>query len=234
MFNWLAIYCCCWLLAAPYTVYADAQENYQQQQVQKGSFSESEWKSLKNKVKISEPKPKKKKEEAAKKEPNKKPTYWDLDDNVKQVIKWGLFLVLIGVLLFLVLNTLGINPFRNKKIQSGIHIDIETIAEHLDEADLDPFLIEAIKSGNYKLAIRLYYLQIVQRLNYAGKIKWKRHKTNKHYVNEMRAFQDYPVFRDLTLTYEKCWFGPDVVNKENYEEICPQFINYAKNIPTLE
>ena len=140
------------------------QVDYQQQEIQKESFSKPKWEKLRSKVKIHEPKPKKKKEEETRK--NKNNFNWEIDPDVKLIIKWSLFVVLIGLLLFLVMHTLGINPFRPKNNSNTIHFDVETLSEHLDEADLDPFLMDAIKSGNYKLAIRIYYLQIVQRLNY--------------------------------------------------------------------
>jgi hypothetical protein len=161
-------------------------------------------------------------------------TDWELNPASKLIVKWSLFAVLTILLLFLVLYTLGINPFKKKKNGQTIRFDIESLTEHLDEADLDPFLMEAIKSGNYKLAIRLYYLQIVQRLHYAGKIRWKRFKTNKNYMNEMRPQPDFATFRELTLIYEKCWFGPEPLSQNQYEQVCPAFINYAKNLPALE
>jgi hypothetical protein len=210
---------------------AMAQPAVEEQEIQQGSFSQPTWEDLRQRIKINEPKPEVKDAEEAN---DKRKSSWEVDPGVKLFIKWALFVLLIGFLLMLVLYTLGINPFRKKKNGQSIPIDLETIAEHLDEADLDPYLMEAIKSGNYKLAIRLYYLQIIQRLNFSGKIRWKRHKTNKHYLNEMRAQPDFQTFKSITLTYEKSWFGPDNLNQVQYEQISPVFINYAKNLPVIE
>jgi len=205
------------------------QQDYMQQPLSPESFDKEEWTVLKKKLKIKEYKPEKKDEKKDKKKDEKK---WDLQISPtwSLIIKWTLFAVIIGALLFLVLRVLGINPFSKKTEQNNIHISLEELEENLDTASIDPHLYAAIKAKNFKLAIRLYYLMIIQKLALKEKIVWKKYKTNKHYMNEMRNKEGYAVFKNLTLIYEKCWFGDKEITEDDYNSINSSFVNYLQNI----
>lgn len=204
------------------------QHKYMEQPVTPNSFDKNEWDKLKNKIKIKEHQPKKKKE--AKK--NTDNFNWNLNISPKWslIIKWSLFALLIGLLLLLVIRVLGINPFNKKSDSNKINISLDELEDHLDSASIDPHLYAAIKSKNYKLAIRLYYLMIIQKLALKEKIIWKKYKTNKHYLNEMRNKTEYSSFNKLTNTYERCWFGDIEINEKEYNELNYDFVNFLQNI----
>ncbi len=111
-----------------------------------------------------------------------------------------------------------------------INVSLDELEENLDTAAIDPHLYAAIKAKDFKLAIRLYYLMIIQKLALKEKIIWKKHKTNKHYLNEMRSKEEYHTFKILTLIYEKCWFGEEDVTEATYNTINPDFVNFLQNI----
>lgn len=201
------------------------QHEYMQQPVNPGTFDKKEWTRLKKKLKIKEYQSKKKKEE-------KKGKDWNLSVSPtwSLIIKWTLFALLIGALLFLIIRVLGINPFNKKSDKNKITISLDELEENLDTASIDPHLYEAIKRKDFKLAIRLYYLMIIQKLALKEKIVWKKYKTNKHYLNEMRTKTEYAVFKNLTLIYERTWFGEHHLTENEYETIQPDFVNFLQNI----
>lgn len=93
---------------------------------------------------------------------------------------------------------------RNRRIAGdGVEITVDNLDEYLHETDLDRFLREALAEGNFPLAIRLYYLQIIKDLSINNAIHWSREKTNRDYVLEMRAHPLGGQFRDVTRTYER-------------------------------
>lgn len=202
------------------------QTEYMEQPVTPNSFDKKEWNDLKKKLKIKEYKPKKKKIE------KKNNTKWDLNisPTASLIIKWTMFILLIGALLFLVMRVLGINPFNKKSDKNTINISLDELEENLDTASIDPLLYAAIKAKDFKLAIRLYYLMIIQKLALKEKIIWKKHKTNKHYLNELRTKEEYPVLKNLTLIYEKCWFGEKDITENDYNVINQDFVNFLQNI----
>jgi hypothetical protein len=202
------------------------QQTYMQQPVKAESFDKKEWTDLKKKLKIKEYQPVKKKE----KKPSKNLPQLNISPTWSLIIKWTLFAIIIGALLFLVLRVLGINPFNRKADKNKILISLEELEENLDTASIDPHLYAAIKAKDFKLAIRLYYLMIIQKLALKEKIIWKKYKTNKHYLNEMRSKDAYPEFKKLTLIYEKCWFGEDELSETGYNTINSDFVNFLQNI----
>lgn len=203
------------------------QEAYSRQTISPNSFDKNEWKTLKKKVKIKDYKAEKKKEDKKKED---KEWFMNLKPETVKTIQWILFGILFSILLFLILKLLGVNPFNSKADKNKIDISLDEIEEHLDTAAIDPHLYEAIKTKNYKLAIRLYYLMIIQRLALKEKIIWKKYKTNKHYLNEIRNKEEYPTFKKLTLIYEKSWFGEAEINENEYNILNSDFVNFLQNI----
>lgn len=209
---------------------ANQQDAYSNQSLQPNNFNKKEWTELKKKLKIKDYQPEKKKEEKKKDSSKNKQLELDISPTWRLIIKWVLFGLLIAALLFLVLSVLNINPFIKKTDTNKINIGLDELEENLDTAAIDPHLYEAIKSKNYKLAIRLYYLMIIQKLALKEKIIWKKYKTNKHYLNELKNKEEYSTVKALTLTYEKCWFGEEDVTEITYDVIQKDFVNFLQNI----
>lgn len=203
------------------------QEVYSTQTINPNSFDKNDWNTLKKKVKIKDYKPKKKNDDKEKEGIN-----WlmNLTPETVKIIQWILFGILFSILLFLILKLLGVNPFYRKADRNKINISLDEIEENLDTAAIDPYLYEAIKTKNYKLAIRLYYLMIIQRLALKEKIIWKKYKTNKHYLHEIRKKEEYPTFKKLTLIYERSWFGEGEINEDEYNILNSDFVNFLQNI----
>lgn len=202
------------------------QNEYTQHPVSPNSFDKKEWADLKKKLKIKDYPPKKKDQ----KKKEEKASNLKISPTWNLIIKWTLFGLLIGALLFLIVRVLGINPFNRKIDKNRINISLEELEENLDTASIDPHLYAAIKAKDFKLAIRLYYLMIIQRLAIKEKIIWKKYKTNKHYLNEVSHKEEYPIFKKLTLIYEKCWFGENEVTEDNYNNMNIDFVNFLQNI----
>lgn len=203
------------------------QEEYIKQPIKPNTLDKNNWNELKKKLKIKDYKPEKKEE--IKKEDRKKIDF-EIPEQLRLIIKWLIFGILISLLVFLILKVLGINPFNRKTDKNKINIELDELEENLDTAAIDPHLYAAIKSKNYKLAIRLYYLMIIQKLALKEKIIWKKYKTNKHYLNEIRNKEEYEPLKKLTLTYEKSWFGENDITEDEYNYLNKDFVNFLQNI----
>ena len=64
---------------------------------------------------------------------------------------------------------------------------MDNLDQYIHETDLERFLREALAQGNYTLAIRLYYLQVIKDLSAKSAIRWSREKTNRDYQRELRS-----------------------------------------------
>ncbi|HNA40233.1 MAG TPA: hypothetical protein PLR84_12050, partial [Chitinophagales bacterium] len=144
-------------------------------------------------------------------------------------IKWTIYIIIFGILMYLIFRAINFSIFnKNKKLKTKF--SIEEIENDLNNAEIDPHLYAAIKSKNYKLAIRLYYLKIIQKLHEKEKIIWRKHKTNKHYLQEMYDKEDYIIFKEITQQYEKYWFGNTTIDETKYNTLSMEFVNYHQNI----
>ena len=123
----------------------------------------------------------------------------------------------------------GLKFRRNKKIDTTpINIDVEAVEEKLIESDIDRMIREAEEAGNFALALRLQYLAGVKALALNKHIIWKKSKTNRTYLYEIKKPEINNGFQALTLVFERIWYGDKNVNHTDYQTLKPQFLNFIK------
>ncbi|MEY4927116.1 MAG: hypothetical protein RI894_1552, partial [Bacteroidota bacterium] len=115
--------------------------------------------------------------------PNFSPSFFEGMSVLVKSIFIGLIIGLIALLLYLVSKSalfLG-NATVNTEI-----ISLEDVENDLHESDLERFLRQALENGDYRLALRIYYLMILKALSLKELIAWKKDKTNNEYCRELR------------------------------------------------
>ena len=140
---------------------------------------------------------------------------------------WGSFLQGLAVVAALVAIGYGIwrmlQAPRNRQIaRDGVEITVDNLEAYLHESDLERFLREALAQGNYALAVRLYYLQIIKSLSEKNLIRWSREKTNRDYLRELRGHPLAGPLRAATTVYEKVWYGNQALSAEEYGRLEPE------------
>jgi len=132
--------------------------------------------------------------------------------------------VVIGLLLKYLLGIEFIP--RDKKIRNRATVGslrLEDIEQNIHESDLDRFIREALEEKQYALAIRLYYLAILKELSLAKVIRWKRDKTNRQYLHEIRSTALADSFAEATRIFEWAWYGSHQLEEEDYNRLAPTF-----------
>ncbi|MFN8237102.1 MAG: hypothetical protein U0T77_02940 [Chitinophagales bacterium] len=204
------------------------QKQYEEQSLTTKQLKKEEWVTLKKKLKIKEYTPEKK--DIEKKKDERK---WEfqVSPQLSLYLKWILFGGILIALLFLVLNVMGVHLQKRKSGKKDMPIALDELEDNLDTAAIDPHLYAAIKNKQFKLAIRLYYLMIIQQLSYKEIIHWKKYKTNQQYLKEVKKNDGYyEMLKQLTLTYEQCWFGDGVLSEAEYDRIQPAFVNFLHQL----
>lgn len=113
---------------------------------------------------------------------------------------------------------------RNRAIaRDGVEITVDNLDQYIHETDLERFLREALAQGQYALAVRLYYLQIIKDLAAKNAIRWSREKTNRDYQREMRNHRLAEPFRLATLRYEEVWYGNQALDEGAFGRLEPEF-----------
>ena len=142
-------------------------------------------------------------------------------------LKFFFIALAIGILVFLLVRALNNeNLFlpRDKKIKPATQIDLEKIEDNLEGTDLNDPIQKAIAAGDYPLAVRLYYLAILQDLSLNKKIKWKKDKTNGEYLRELAGTPLFKNTQEITLVFERVWYGKVEINKEDFLKIEQLFL----------
>ena len=100
-------------------------------------------------------------------------------------------------------------------------LDVEDIAE----VDLEARLSDALGRGDHREAVRVRYLRLLQALDAAGALAWRRDKTNRQYVAEVAASAPdrARAFARATRVFDAVWYGERPVPPALYAELAPLF-----------
>lgn len=147
-----------------------------------------------------------------------------------------LFIAIVAIGLVLLMVVLIVSLFRGQANQSLTEIKPKTGAgyDNIEKANLDGDLQYALKSGEYKEAIRLRYLMLLRLLNKHKLVVWKKDKTNGNYLREMYGKKEFDLFRKLTLQFERIWYGEIAVTELEYTGIIPVFDQIQQSIEPRE
>ena len=149
----------------------------------------------------------------------------DFFSSIFGFIFWIIAIGLFGYLVYRLFLSNSSFLSRNRK---NIASDIAVIEEE-NINDPDSLLRNAIKAGNYRLAVRYLYLQSLQRLSERKFIEINTNKTNYEYVTEIRKHRFANEFASLTLQYEYVWYGEYPVDERLFEQIQNGFTQFNKN-----
>ena len=149
----------------------------------------------------------------------------DFFSSIFGIIFW---ILAIGLFIYLVYRLFLINSSFLSRSRKNIASDIAVIEEE-NTSDPDSLLRNAIRSGNYRLAVRYLYLQSLQRLSEKKFIEINTNKTNYEYVMEVRRHKFANEFASLTLQYEYVWYGEYPVDERLFEQIQGSFTQFNKN-----
>ena len=210
-----------------------AQERYLKEQIQHRPFDEEKMRQASQGIDFTEAK---KEIEKRKDIPEGSYTLQNPVDSAFWSAFFKVFLFIAGVVVLglLLYHFLGAGQFfrpRSKKIKPMTGpINIEAIKEKFHESDLDHYLQEALRQKDFPLVLRLYYLAILKELSLAKQIKWKKDKTNRAYLLEMRQSDQYPAFKKVTRYFERSWYGNSAFDETVYRQVLPDFKKLLNSI----
>lgn len=218
------------------------EETYEAQRLETKTFDRDSWEKLSKELDYSgTPKKPKKRETPDVDLPETLPTPEPFDfPDLSPFFQVLLAIIVLSLLAWLIFtfiqnNELKISPPEEGSISED-QIDLSQVhrlEEELDRRDVDPFLAKAEQEANYHLAVRLHYLALLKQLHQQQLIQWKKDRTNRYYLNQMRGQESYPHFRDLTLTFEQVWYGNYHPALAEYQEIRAAFQNYRQQLQSL-
>jgi hypothetical protein len=154
-----------------------------------------------------------------------------MDSQLLKIIVYTLAVGLIVFILYALLKNIGLKA--SGKIEGSASPDASGPVEDIRELEIDRLLREAVSAGDYRLAIRIYFLGLLKKLDENGSIIWKKNKTNFEYLTELYQRTNYfHEVKNLTMAYEKVWYGDHALSAQSYQQIIASFKAVDKKINT--
>ena len=138
------------------------------------------------------------------------------EENVTTPVMIFLFIAIIASILYFLYKKRPELFMREKKV-IPLSYDIEE--ENIHGIDFSKEISAALDCSDYRLAIRLLYLQTLRLLSDNKLIDWQIHKTPTEYLYEIRNNEMKPLFRKLTNRFLRVRYGNYAATPEMYDTI---------------
>jgi hypothetical protein len=126
----------------------------------------------------------------------------------KLLWEYGIYAALLVAFVFVVLKLMQVDITRAfGRAPQRAPLSYDAQSEDIHALDFQTLLREAEASGNYRLAVRLGYLEVLKQLTDQGLIRWQPDKTNHDYLYELPAGPLATAFRELTRQFDYVWYG---------------------------
>ncbi len=138
------------------------------------------------------------------------------------ILAYALIILLIMAVIFMIVSSVKLNKKIKPEEKQNDYI------EDIEEIDALTGFKKALLAGDYRSAIRMQFIKVLQILQEKNKINWRPEKTNKDYIREISDTAQKQTFRKLSGIYEFVWYGNTSIDKENFKALNPafdQFIN---------
>lgn len=130
----------------------------------------------------------------------------------------ALGLIVLTIIYYILKNSGGFYFGKNRK-KINYHASAEQVLEDSENIDNNNFerLIQKAKSeNNYRLAVRYYFLWVLQSLSDKGLINWNKDKTNYDYFVELGSFPIKDDFFSNSHIYNYIWYGNFEMNQNEF------------------
>jgi hypothetical protein len=137
-------------------------------------------------------------------------------------------LLAVMVMGFFIYRLTGMHTASLFKRNTGDVSGYSITDEDIHSINFDQAIELAIQNNNYRLAVRLLYLQSLKRLADKHLINWQLNKTNIAYVQELQGSRYQHSFSNLTLQFESNWYGDMPIDTAEFDAVHEQFNQFNR------
>jgi hypothetical protein len=146
-------------------------------------------------------------------------------------LSYFLLVAIVVILVICILNLRGLNRAgllvrRNK--DAGVSYGVGE--ENIHDINFDKEIEREVHAKNFRMAVRLLYLQALKSLSEKGFIKWQVNKTNAAYLNELNSGPYHQLFIDLTIQFENNWYGAVPIDEKEFVSVSNRFQFFKKDL----
>lgn len=142
-----------------------------------------------------------------------------------RIMMWGLVVFLIVIL---ITKTRLNRVFYSNKAISDPEFELKDLNENI--TDFDIAIKNEVSQKNFRNAIRLLYLKLINMLDKRELIKYSKEKTNIDYLKELSSSQFQSAFLGLTGIYNNVWYGEHEIDMKQYSHYEQDFIHITSQI----
>lgn len=135
----------------------------------------------------------------------------------------------IGVVIWYLYSS-NILLFRKKAKPILAEGGEEVLTDDIFALRYDTEISKAESAKNFRLAVRLWYLQILKALADHHRIDYRHERTNSDYVSQLYNTPYYRDFFRLTRNFEYTWYGQFDLSADAYEMMRADFLTFKKGL----
>jgi hypothetical protein len=144
---------------------------------------------------------------------------------------WTVFIIVgVAVIAYFIFKVVGMKEGGLFGRSSKDSLDYSISSDDIHKISFEEAIQDAIASSNFRLAIRLMYLQSLKKLSDSGYINWQLNKTNTDYLQETRDKKWHSLFSSLTYNFEYTWYGEAAINKDRFGVVQQQFQQFNNQL----
>ena len=144
------------------------------------------------------------------------------------------YLILAGFIALVVWLFIKLNPGRSfLEEQQAPHVFLNDEENIVKSDNIGELIARAVKDGDFRLAIRYYYLQLLRQLNQKELIKYEFQKTNSEYLNEIKAENFRIQLKKAMRLYDFIWYGSFSLSETDFHLAQRDFQNLESSIKTV-
>lgn len=118
----------------------------------------------------------------------------------------------------------------NPPVKPVVNIENEWNPEVISKTELELKLETSMDNEDYRECVRIYFTFILKELIRKGWIRWKKEKTNHHYVMELAGKPEAISFMECVRIYDLVWYGDYNIDLEIFEMLKPTLEDYYKSL----
>ncbi|MES2589807.1 MAG: hypothetical protein V4622_12580 [Bacteroidota bacterium] len=143
----------------------------------------------------------------------------DFDPSVSMKFWKILLIIILAIVVFFVAYYIIKNyKPKNKKIISPITQD-DWNPDLISKSELELRLEEAMKRGDYRECVRIYFTFILKEMIRLNRIRWKKELTNYDYVLQAKSQKNAFDFEESVRIYDLVWYGEYQINQGEYSQL---------------
>jgi len=144
----------------------------------------------------------------------------------QRVGQYVVLAAIAGLVIYLLMKAEVLEFLFPKQAQANT-LDYENRVENIHVIDFAPAIDEAVTQRNFRLAVRLLYLQMLKQLSDTDMIRYKPEKTNQQYIYELSNSPLQDGFERLTRQFERAWYGDFPVDEGRFRLLLQEFKEFS-------